>query len=439
MEGVAQVSFFWPDHATVESKSLDAVSNMTSLSQPWRVAGDVVSPDPGMPLIAYSQNFTLWSQQPSLRKVIDFIASNVSAVPLKIMRDTANGAEEVTDGPVWELLRQPRLMFPAQKFWYDWLTDFLIYDRTMAQLNLNADAPSGYELKRWPTFCWRFTQTDYTDTDGIDIVLPGSHGAATSFPLSGLLFDEGYGASNGVAPAVTLSQTLQEYTESVKWRRSLWKRMARIPGIWTHDQAVEQPLSDTARARLEADLSNYVDGGGMEGKSPVLESVIKWNEIKAFSPKETQEVEGRTLTDIEVASAYRVPPEMVGARQANYGSTQAFRDALYRETLGPTFRRIEGCINAQIVPYLQPDDHIRVAYDMDSALDGSFLEKAEVISSSVGGPWMSVDEGRRRDGLPSKGGAYDDILTPLNTVRGGGTQASPHDSGSQNITNGASL
>ena len=431
------MSIFWASKARAESKSVDS-PQFRSLSQPWRVASGVVTPDPGMPLVAYTQEQGLWETQPSLRKVIDFISSNVSAVPLKVMRNTESGSEEVTDGPVYELLKQPRQLFPSQKFWYDWLTDFLLYDRTAAQLIPSADAKSGWELKRWPTSCWRFAQLDYEDTDGIDIVIPGDPGHSLHLPLQGMLFDEGYGGTNGRSPAITLSQTLNEYTESVKWRRALWQKMARIPGVWQHNTATEEPLTPEAKARLEAELANYLDGGGQEGKSPILENVA-YSKIDAFSPKDTQEVEGRTLTDIEVASAYRVPPEMVGARQGNYGSTQAFRDALYRETLGPTFRRIEGCINSQIVPFLQPDDGIRVIYDMDSALDGSFIEKATIISDAVGGPWMSVNEGRKMDGYASKGPEYDLILTPLNTVRGGGTQASPHDSGSQNVTNGGSL
>ena len=74
-----------------------------------------------------------------------------------------------------------------------------------------------------------------------------------------------------------------------------------------------------------------------------------------------------------------------------------------------------------------------IEFNIESALRGSFIDDAQVTSSAVGGPWMSVNEARADHGLAPKGPDYDEILTQLNTVRGGGTQASPHDSGSQNL------
>ena len=54
-------------------------------------------------------------------------------------------------------------------------------------------------------------------------------------------------------------------------------------------------------------------------------------------------------------------------------------------------------------------------------------------SQAVGGPWLSVNEARTDHGRQPLGPDYDEILTQLNTVRGGGDAASPHDTGSQNI------
>lgn len=377
-------------------------------------------------LTTASDPMTILSSQPALRKVTGFIARNVARVPLQAFDLTGDTRTPLTHGPLATIVAHPEPYRSRYRFWYDTVMDWLLYDR-FAVVMLSGGTPS---LVRLSPRNWEFHTMDGGDGAPDGIIATG-HPSSAPMSLDGVFWDRGFGADQGVSPIRTLSQTLQEYTESVKWRRSLWKHMARIPGIWTHDHSGETPLSDMARARLEADLSNYMDGGGMEGKSPILEGSIKWQQINAFSPKDTQEVEGRTLADIEVASAYGVPPEMVGARQANYGSTQAFRSMLYRETLGPLFTQLEDAFNAQIVECYWPGCHVE--FSLEAALLGSFEEDAVVTSQAVGGPWTSVNEAREAHGMPSAGPEYDKILTQLNTVRGGGTQASPHDSGSQNI------
>jgi HK97 family phage portal protein len=365
------------------------------------------------------------ASQPALRKVTSFVARNVARVPLAAYDMTGMERTPLASGPLATLVAHPEPYRSRYRFWYDLVSDWLLYDRFAAVL-LDGGTP---RLVRLPPRDWSFHILDGT-SDTVDGIVAAGHPDSRPMPLAGVYWDRGYGAAQGISPIRTLSQTLQEYTESVKWRRSLWRKAGRIPGIWTHDMSMEQPLTGEAKARLEADLSNYVDGGGMEGKSPLLENSINWQKIDAFSPKDAQEVEGRTLTDIEVASAYHVPPEMVGARQANYGSTQAFRSMLYRETLGPVFSMLEDDFNAQLTDRYWPGCHVE--FNIETALRGSFEEDAVVTSQAVGGPWMSVNEARDAHAMPSAGPQYDDIITPLNTVRGGGTQASPHDSGTQN-------
>lgn len=134
---------------------------------------------------------------------------------------------------------------------------------------------------------------------------------------------------------LTLQQTLDEHTEAVKWRRQLWKHGLRMPGYWSQDLN-EKALSSDARRRLQTELANWMDGGGKEGESPILRGIEYQKVGTEFTPKDAQEVEGRTLSDIEVASAYQVPPEMVGAREGKYASQQGLpRRALPRD-IGPT-------------------------------------------------------------------------------------------------------
>ncbi|MFT9009082.1 MAG: phage portal protein [Bifidobacterium sp.] len=368
---------------------------------------------------------TILSSQPALRKVTDFIARNVARVPLQAFDLTGDTRTPLTHGPLATIVAHPEPYRSRYRFWYDTVMDWLLYDR-FAVVMLSGGTPS---LIRLSPRNWEFHTVDGGDGTPDGIIATG-HPSSAPMSLDGVFWDRGFGADQGVSPIRTLSQVLQEYSESVKWRRAIWKNGARMTGIWNMDPSMPMP-SPEAQKRLETDLANYMDGGGSEGKVPVGIG-LNWIPVQTFSPKDTQEVEGRTLADIEVASAYGVPPEMIGARQANYGSTQAFRSMLYRETLGPLFTQLEDAFNAQIVERYWPGCHVE--FSLEAALRGSFEEDAVVTSQAVGGPWMSVNQAREAHGMPSAGPEYDKIITQLNTVRGGGTQASPHDSGSQNVS-----
>ena len=403
--------------------------NGATVTGPWPVV------DPGMPLSSGPRAFEIYSTQPSVRKVVEFVARNVARVHIQAFEGEPYGRRKMlTDGPLHQLVNHPN---PAAgtstyRLIHDIVADLMLFDRFLVVYS-DADGT----LERLPTSQWRFHRRPgiIDEADGFTATDPASNPDGyirfdDPDTTLGYFRDKGYGSFDGISPMLTLQQTLDEHTEAVKWRRQLWKHGLRMPGYWSQDLN-EKALSSDARRRLQTELANWMDGGGKEGESPILRGIEYQKVGTEFTPKDAQEVEGRTLSDIEVASAYQVPPEMVGAREGKYASQQAFRDALYRETLGPLFEQLQGAFNEQICSRFFPGQFIE--FNIESALRGSFIDDAQVTSSAVGGPWMSVNEARADHGLEPKGEEYDEILTQLNTVRGGGTQASPHDSGSQNL------
>jgi hypothetical protein len=65
-------------------------------------------------------------------------------------------------------------------------------------------------------------------------------------------------------------------------------------------------------------------------------------------------------------------------------------------------------------------------FNISAKLAGDFEEQASVLSTLVGRPILSLDEGRAKLNYPAVEGG-DAIITPLNVVEGG--QASPQDGG----------
>ena len=86
-------------------------------------------------------------------------------------------------------------------------------------------------------------------------------------------------------------------------------------------------------------------------------------------------------------------------------------------------------INSFLLPMIGADPRTYVEFDMTEKLKGSFEERASILQSAVGGPWMTRNEARADNNLPPVEGG-DELIVPLNVVEGG--QASPTDTHMEN-------
>lgn len=395
--------------------------------------------DPGTPLGTSTGIDGIWSSQPSVRKIVDFIASNVASIPFHVYeRVSDTDRRRITDHPLAAILAAPVPALPnkgaitAYRFWHSILVDWLMRDKWAAMKVRDGDTTY---LQRIPARRFRLKH------DGLDrvtsIVIYDDFGTAKENDPADFIWDAGYtdtGATGqyadfgaGCSPMTTISQLLSEYSEAVKYRRSVWASGARIPAVILRDKPWS---SDPARERFEQSWKNYTSGGGKEGGTPVLEDGMTLETIDAFKPQETGDLEGRRLTDIEVASFYHIAPELVGARQGNYANMDAFRQGLYRESLGPYLWQLTQCVNLHLTPSLAGGRPLYVEPNLESKLAGSFIEQAQVLQSAVGAPWMLRSEARARMNMPKVAGG-DQLVVPLNVLVGG--QASARDSGSQNL------
>jgi hypothetical protein len=150
-------------------------------------------------------------------------------------------------------------------------------------------------------------------------------------------------------------------------------------------------------------------------------------EIKPFSTsfKEQQWVESVKLSRESVAAAYRINPSLVWHTDSQtYASSKDNARALYAECLGPDLQMIQQRINAFLLPMIGADPGTYVEFDLTEKLKGNFEERASILQSSVGGPWLTRNEARRDNNLPPIEGG-DELIVPMNVVAGG--QASPTD------------
>lgn len=380
--------------------------------------------DPGIPLSDYAGEGGLgagsaWRSQPSVRKVVDFIARNVATIPLRLYeRAGDNDRQRVHDDPVAETIRKPHPTLTPFRFWHAVLTDGLLWDR-WALLKVT-DQDGRLWLQRIPARRFRVV------ADGMDqplnLVVYGADGRARDVGLEQVVFDAGYATrgAGGTSPILTIKTVLEEAAEAVNYRRQIWKNGVRVPGFILRDRPWS---SDTARERFSDGLRRYARGGSDSGSLAVLSDGMKFQEAQVFAPKDTADLEGRRLADVEVASFYHIAPELVGAREGNYSNLEAFRQMLWNASLGPYIEAWEQAVDFHLSGAMGSTNRYVEAY-LEAKLRGSFQEQASIMQSATGAPWLTRNEARTLQNRPPIDGA-DELVLPLNVIIGG--QASPND------------
>lgn len=369
----------------------------------------------------------VWATQPSVRKVVDFIARAVASTPIKIYeRVSDTDRQRLAGHPIDRVLRLPSQGVTPFRFWHSVIVDWLIFDRWLAIKAVSDDPARPIDLLRMQAQRLQFLDDGFGRVARVRV----DGGRQELNDPGQWLLDHGYAplGANGITPMATLQGVLAESSEAVDYRRAVWRNGARITSV-IQRPADAPPWSPDARQRFADGWRDYAQGGSRAGGSPILEDGMTIAKVDAFTPEQTQDLQGRQLNEIEVCSAYHIPPELLGARQGNYATVSAYAEMLYGPTLGPVFAALEQVVNAMLVAPLDEGGDLYAEFDVSVKLRGTFEHQAAVLSSAVGAPWMTRGEARARVNLPELADT-DELVTPLNVLIGG--QASPRDTGSQN-------
>lgn len=364
----------------------------------------------------------VWESQPSVRKVVSFMASTVAALPWRVYRAEDGGRERLFDSPAETLVRRPTRFTSSADLVTGLALDWLLYGSACAVL-------VDEEIVRVPAPLLMLSTDVFGRVNDVATVAGGETVSLSDLPVA-LMHGWDPDGSGAVAPVRTLRALLAELSEAEGWRRRMWTDVPRVSAQVTRPKDAPR-WSDEKRERFlqaMADFKSSTSGGSI----PVMEDGMKLEAAPQVQPDLSSASSIRTLTDIEVAGYFGVPPELLGMREANYGGYAALRRDLYTRVLGPLIGRIEDALNAEIVPSLAGGDTaVYGMLDRTEAQDGTLLERVQALQSATGGPVMTRAEARERLDLPYLEGT-EELIVPLNVIQGG--QASPTDSGSQNLS-----
>lgn len=363
----------------------------------------------------------LYSQQPAVRTVVEFLARNIAQLGLHVFRRVSDtDRQRLIDHPLAQLLERPN----------PWTTRYRLIDATMQDLGIYWNA---YWLKVRVAGQMRLMQIPPRFMRVKGTLVPVAYeimmaGKIIELDPTELVHFRGYNPNNalvGLSPLETLRRMLAEEQAANDYREGFWKNSARISGVLERP-AGAAPLSDDASKRLRAQWEAMYAGENGSGRTAILEEGMTFKS-QTYDFQQSQYLETRKLNREEVAAAYHIPPPAVGIleRATHANITEQHKD-LYQDTLGPWLEMLQSEIELQLLPEFPDQNGIYLEFNLADKLKGSFEEQATAFSTAVGRPWLTADEARARQNLPGLGGDAAVLVTPLNVLVGG--QASPRDS-----------
>lgn len=401
--------------------------------RPWRSSDAASAPVTSWPILDYLWDFTngksvdeLWKEQPHLRTVVGFLTRNVAQLPLAGFDVAADGSrKKITTGPLAEVLLEPN----PEQTWYELLEgivgDLALYDNaylTVFRVEKNGQKTLEVRLLR-PIWIQAGVGLDAYTVDSYVVKYP-ERPASVAIPAANVIHLHGWNpmdARVGVSPVSSLKGVLAEQLHAVSFRSQLWQRGGRVGSYLT--RPADAPEWDSeARTKFKREFASAWtgDNGSKAGGVPFLEDGMELKRV-GFAAREEQFVEATQLSLQTVAAAYYVNPTMVGLLEnANYSNVREFRRMLYGETLGPLLEFISRKLTVRFLRLLEIplDGKVQITFDTESRTAGTFEETAPVISQTVGGPWMTPNEGRAKMGLPPIDGG-DELLNPAYLTQNG--------------------
>lgn len=406
---------------------------MASIFERWRlinrpsVINVTVSGDASTQVLNMTAK-ELYQTQDNLQAVVNFLSNSIAQLPLKVYRrDGETERQRDRDSVAAKLLWRPNDYQTSFEFIRGLAEEYFVFGCVYVWVVPDAESESGFSMHIVPTD-WVISSEGATAYKPATIrICTRNNGNAVDIPRSEFTQFKTYSPGNPggyLSPIAALRQTLQEQVEAGRFRRQLWRSSGRLNAQIIRPKDVAPWDNQQKAAFAEAFREAWGSGGSKAGSIPIMEDGM---EIKPFSTsfKESEWSQSVILSRESVAAAYGVNPSLIWhSNTQTYASSKDNARALYAECLGPVLQMLQQRINAFLLPMIGADRDIYCEFDLTEKLKGSFEERASILQSAVGGPWLTRNEARADNNLPPIEGG-DELIVPLNVTEGG--QASPQD------------
>ena len=406
---------------------------MASIFERWRIFSKpsvinvTLSGDASTQVLNMSAR-ELYQTQDNLQAVVNFLANSIAQLPLKVYRrDGEAERRRDRDSVAALLLWRPNDYQTSFEFIRGLAEEYFVYGCVNVWVVPDLKSASGYAMHLIPTEWVQSKEGETAYKPGTLRVRTKKNNLTVDIPSDEYLQFKTYSPGNPggyLSPISALRQTLLEQVEAGRFRRQLWKSSGRLNAQIIRPKDVAPWDEETKKKFATAFREAWGSGGSKAGSIPIMEDGM---EIKPFSTsfKENEWAQSVVFTREAVAAAYGINPSLIWhSNTQTYASARDNARALYSDCLGPVLQMLQQRLNAFLLPMIGEAPDVYVEFDLAEKLKGSFEERASILQSAVGGPWLTRNEARADNNLPPVEGG-DELITPLNVTIGG--QASPQD------------
>lgn len=344
----------------------------------------------------------LYETNPNLRIPIDFLAGNVAQLGIHAFRRVSDtDRERLPDHEITRWLARPNPATTQFRLFESLMGDLGVYKNAywLKVRYIGDDGSRAIGLVRLPphqmTVGGGLLPTSFTWT--------GDQGQKNEFPLSEIVYFNGYNPCNprmGLSHLDTLASIVNEDAAASRHREYYWRNASRHEGI------IERPSSapkwtDPQKKQFREQWQQRYAGSANSGLVAVLEDGMTFRPV-AFSPKDSEFIQGGKLRREVTAAEFNVPQPSIGILDhATFSNIKEQHKQLYQDSLGPTLEMIIQEIERQLLIECTDQANVYLEFNIAAKLAGSFEEQAAAIQALVGRPVMTPNEGRGRLNLPS--------------------------------------
>lgn len=346
------------------------------------------------------------------------LAESISQLPLGIYSRAPNGDKSLeVNHPLYELLQYEPNQEQTAIEWREQMAAWAVMRGTaMAEIVPGRRGAVDQLVPLFPDWLRIVKSTDATARGGYQIEYrePGA-------PARRLLRDEVLVIRSlmvnpecpvlGLDPLTANSRAIGAALAAQDYAGRFFQNDARPSGIITHpghfssedDRSVFRKAWDRAFNRIR------------RHGTAVLEHGMQYQSI-SVTPEQAQFLETRKHSDVDIARMMRVPPHKVGILdKATFSNIEHQALEFVIDTLMPWLIRWEQAIRKDLIS----NPRFFAEHNVSGLLRGDLKSRYEAYFTGRQGGWLSVNEIRRLENMPTIGPAGDVYLDPLNMVPAG--------------------
>jgi HK97 family phage portal protein len=321
---------------------------------------------------------------------VRLLSETIASLPVHVYRDLGKSKEIAADHPIYDLLHSKPNAFQTSFVWIQQaIAHCLLHGNFYALIERNA---AGDPVALWPLVP---SGMIVEAVDGTVQYRYAYGGQRNVFAFEDILHFKGL-TMNGLVGLSVLHMAREGIGLSVAQEThaaTLFRNGAR-PGL-----ILQYPgfMNNEQRINFGESFAKKFAGALNAGKTVILEGGMSLEPV-GFTSEDSQFLESRHFSVIEIARWFRVPPTMIGdMTRVSYSSSESEMQLFAMHSLVPWCVSLEAEINSKLLP---ERTQFFVKFDVNSIIRGDQQSRYSAYSQGLQAGFLTVADVREAEGLP---------------------------------------